>query len=441
QHFGQKLALALAEFPGTHRPKVLESFDRLCGKADLVVVEGAGSPAEVNLRPGDIANMGFAAAAGVPVILVGDIDRGGVIASLVGTRTVLADADAEMIKGFLINKFRGDTSLFDGGMTAITAHTSWPGLGVLPFFPDAAKLPAEDILDLQNTPKPAAVRAPGAQQQRVKIVVPRLARIANFDDLDPLKLEPCVDLEVIAPGRPLPRNADLILLPGSKTTIADLADLRAQGWDIDIMAHVRHGGQVLGLCGGYQMLGRTISDPDGIEGDAQDVAGLGLLDIHTVLTPEKKVRPVTGQHLATGLDISGYEIHLGATTGPDTARPVAALDDGQRFDGAQTADGGVAGTYVHGVFSADTFRRAFLAHCAQRSGAAGLALELSQEPAEQRAEGGHVNSGSDPSAGAPAPGYAQSVEATLEALADHLEAHLDIEAIWRITQERSDGAR
>ncbi|MFB1025980.1 MAG: cobyric acid synthase, partial [Octadecabacter sp.] len=255
---GKRFATMKAREYGTRKadliPRVLESYHRLAATHDLIVIEGAGSPAEINLRAGDIANMGFAEAAGCPVILIGDIDRGGVIAQLVGTDVILPDADRARIKAFAINKFRGDPTLFADGMTAITDHTGWLPLGIVPWFDDAWKLPAEDVMDI-------ATRKGGT----IKIVVPRLNRIANFDDLDPLAAQPDVTVEIIDAGRPLPGDADLVLIPGSKSTIADLAHFRAQGWDTDLLAHVRRGGHVLGICGGYQMLGREIADPDGIE--------------------------------------------------------------------------------------------------------------------------------------------------------------------------------
>ncbi len=268
-------------------PRVLESFARLKAEADIVLVEGAGSASEINLRANDIANMGFSRAAGVPVVLIGDIDRGGVIASLVGTKAVLDEADAAQIQGFIVNKMRGDASLFAEGMAAIAARTGWPPLGLVPFFPPMRDLPAEDAQDLADHAGP---HRPGA---RLRIAVPMLPRIANFDDLDPLSAEPDVDLLMVPPGTPLP-VCDLILLPGSKATIADLAALRAEGWDIDLAAHHRRGGRILGICGGYQMLGRVIADPEGIEGKPGRVAGLGLLDVETVLTGIKTLEPVTG---------------------------------------------------------------------------------------------------------------------------------------------------
>jgi adenosylcobyric acid synthase len=375
-------------------PAVLDSFARLGREADIVLVEGAGSPAEINLRAGDIANMGFAVAAEVPVILAGDIDRGGVIASLVGTHAVLEPSERTRIRGFLVNKFRGDARLFDGGVAAIEELTGWPCLGVVPWLPQVAWLPAEDALDLE--------RANATDARAVTVAVPMLARIANFDDLDPLAMEPGVRLVFVRPGEALPGDVDLVILPGSKSTIGDLAFVRAQGWDIDLRAHVRRGGRVLGLCGGYQLLGRTIRDPDGIEGPAGEVAGLGLLDVTTVMTLEKSTEPVTGRHCATGAEIRGYAIHLGRTEGPDCARPLLTI--GGQPDGAISPNGQVQGTYVHGLFAADAFRRAWLADF-------GITSQLM---------------------------YEEKLEAALDALADHLEAHLDVDRILAIARSRQD---
>ena len=354
--------------------EVLESFERLKSQADLVIVEGAGSPAEVNLRKGDIANMGFARAAGVPVVLVGDIDRGGVIASLVGTHAVLDPEDREMIKGFLINKFRGDTALFADGMTAIEEATGWKGLGILPWFPDATKLPAEDILDLQHRHSPRKRDDKG--NRGVHIAVPVLKRIANFDDLDPLANEPDVALTLVGEGEAIPGDADLVIIPGSKSTISDLAYLREQGWDIDIKAHVRRGGMVLGLCGGYQMLGKRISDPEGIEGPKDEVEGLGLLDVKTVLGERKTLTSVYAHSVPFGVRLEGYEIHIGQTGGPDCKRPFIKVDG--HPEGAISQNGMGIGTYIHGIFSSLEFRKAFLSDLAnqcERIGKFGL-LEI-----------------------------------------------------------------
>lgn len=381
---------------------VLQSFARLSGEADLVLVEGAGSASEVNLRAGDIANMGFSRATGTPVVLVGDIDRGGVIASLVGTKAVLDPADAAMIKGFVVNRFRGDPSLFDDGMRLVAQRTGWAALGLVPHFADAARLPAEDRLGLER-----AERRPRGEGGRIAIAVPVMPRISNFDDLDPLREEPGVDLVLVDPGTPIPADAALVLLPGSKTTIDDLLFLRAQGWDVDIAAHVRRGGRVLGLCGGYQMLGRTIADPDGVEGEAgRVVPGLGLLAVDTVLTGVKRLEAVTGTALADESTLAGYEMHVGETRGADASeRPFARLADG-RLDGAVSPDGRVCGTYVHGLFADDAQRAAWLA----RLGGAGGGLA-----------------------------YEALVEDILDRFADHLAAHVDCDALLAIAREAGRG--
>ena len=328
---------------------VLASYRRLRSAADIVVVEGAGSPAEINLRAGDIANMGFARAANVPVILVGDIDRGGVIASIVGTKAVIEPEDAAMIRGFLINKFRGDAAMFDDGYAAIAQRTGWEGLGVIPWIAAARGLPAEDAVTLQ-TPD-------AAQSGQMEIAVPMLSRIANFDDFDPLANEPGVRLTMVPPGTPIPVTASLIIIPGTKATIGDLKFLRAQGWDIDITAHVRRGGRVLGICGGYQMLGRSISDPDGVEGTPETVDGLGLLPVDTVMQADKTLRDVSGTSVGDDAPFRGYEIHAGTTTG--TARPLLRMADG-RDEGAVSTDGRVTGCYVHGLFNLATQRRGWI---------------------------------------------------------------------------------
>ncbi len=372
-------------------PKVLESFAVTGRDADLVLVEGAGSPAEINLRAGDIANMGFAEAADIPVALCGDIDRGGVIASLVGTHTILPENERRRIRAFLVNRFRGDVSLFDDGLREISARTGWRSLGVVPWFDAARHLPAEDALGLEE----------GKSGGAVKVAVPVISRIANFDDLDPLRMEADVALELVRPGEPLPGDADLVLLPGSKSTIGDLEFLRAQGWDIDLAAHVRRGGRVLGVCGGYQMLGRVIADPDGIEGPAGSVEGLGLLDVETVLTMDKRVVEVSGAHVRSGAPLSGYEIHVGCTVGPDCESAFSEIAEGtaaRHPDGAVSANGRIMGTYVHGLFAHDGFRAAFLKDL---GGASGLAYEA-------------------------------EVDATLDRLAAHLEASLDIDAILAV---------
>ena len=395
-------------------PLVLAAFTRLAEAADLVLVEGAGSPAEINLRAGDIANMGFAEAADVPVVLIGDIERGGVIAQLIGTWALLSDRERALLAGYIVNKFRGDIRLFDGGLIAIGERTGLRSFGTVPFFPAASFLPAEDSLALKASitdplPPPGGegrVRraAPQPAVGVTRIAVPVLPRIANFDDLDPLRAEPGVELVMVQPGRPLPRDATMVILPGSKATLADLDFLRCEGWDIDILAHRRHGGHILGLCGGYQMLGRSIADPLGIEGRAATVPGLGLLDVDTTLGVEKRLQSVTGFELASGLPVNGYEMHLGTTTGPGLERPMLRLEG--RSDGAVSADGLVAGCYLHRLFAGDTFRRRFLA---QLGAAAGDFA------------------------------YEHQVEVTLDALADHLESHLDLSAL--LAAARPPGVR
>lgn len=367
---------------------VLESFRRLGAAHDIVIVEGAGSPAEVNLRQGDIANMGFARAAGVPVVLVGDIDRGGVIAQIVGTQAVLDPGDAAMVAGFLVNKFRGDPALFDDGYRLIAARTGWRGYGVVPYFADASKLPAEDALDLGGT----------TGDGPFKIACLALSRIANFDDLDPLKPEPSVSLTMVRAGEAIPGDAALVILPGSKSTRGDLAYLREQGWDIDIAAHVRRGGHVLGICGGYQMLGTRIVDPDGIEGAPGETPGLGLLDVATTMSADKRLTRAEATHAATGAPMQGYEIHIGRTDGPDRARPFAQVEG--EPEGAVSADGRIMGSYLHGMFSGDAFRAAFLRRLGARSTA----------------------------------NYGATVEATLDRLAAHLEAHLDVEGLLALAR-------
>jgi adenosylcobyric acid synthase len=320
-------------------------------------------------------------------VLIGDIDRGGVIAALVGTFAVIDPADAALIRATLVNRFRGDPSLFAEGRAAIAARTGVPCLGPVPVFAGAARLPAEDSLALDGAAPPLA-GGPGAGGPLL-VAVPRLPRIANFDDLDPLRAEPDIDVVIVEPGRPLPQAADLIVLPGSKATRADLAALRQAGWDIDILAHRRAGKKVLGLCGGYQMLGRVIRDPLGIEGAPGESAGLGLLDVETVLTETKQLRVEHGVHCGTGLPLGGYHMHLGETAGPDTARPFARIDG--VAEGAISPDGVVIGTYMHGIFADDAFRHAFM------------------------------NAGST--------SYEAGVEAALDGLAAHLAAHLDLERL------------
>ncbi len=369
-------------------PHVMASFARLAARHDLLLVEGAGSPAETNLRRRDIANMGFAREAGVPVVLIGDIERGGVIASLVGTHAVLDRKDRELVAGFIINKFRGEQSLFDAGLADIERRTAWSSFGVVPWLPACARLPAEDAVSVATAGEIPDKRA-------IRIVAPMLSRMANFDDADPLRLEPAVDFRFVPPGQPLPRDADLVILFGSKSTIAELQFLRAQGWDHDILAHARAGGRVLGICGGYQMLGRRIDDPDGVDGPPASAAGLGLLDVTTRMAGPKQVRRVRGTCAQEGVPFAGYEIHAGTTDGTDCERPLLIADG--HPDGARSRGGHIEGTYVHGLFASDAYR----ASCLRRISGANSELR-----------------------------YENCVEDALDELARGLETALDVERLF-----------
>ena len=369
---------------------VLESFERLSAKYDMVLVEGAGSPAEINLRQNDIANMGFAIAGNVPVILIGDIDRGGIIPQIVGTSNVLSEGDKGKIHGFIVNKFRGDNTIFKDGYKIIEEKSGWPGFGVLNYFPDAWKLPAEDALDIQNI----------STSGQIKIVCLCLSRMANFDDLDPLAQESNIELIMLKAGQAIPGDASLVLIPGSKSTRGDLKFLREQGWDIDLYAHYRRGGHILGLCGGYQMLGKQIDDPSGLDGPAGSTEGLGLLNVNTEMLPEKTLKKVTAIHRESKLAVNGYEIHLGRTTGEDCNRPFTYLD--KEPEGACSRDGRISGSYLHGLFCSDDFRSAFLE-----------------------------------SLGAPTSGnlkYEESLDDVLDELANHIEDQLDVDALLKIAQ-------
>ncbi len=357
-----------------------------------MLVEGAGSPAEVNLRVFDIANMGFALAAHIPVALVGDIDRGGVIAQLVGTYELLAPEERTLVKGYIVNKFRGDLGLFSDALDIMRAHTRWRCFGVLPWFDKLRELPAEDSMALRQL-------RPGPRDSALVIAVPLLPHIANFDDLDPLRAEPGVSILLIEPGHPLPA-CDLVLLPGSKATLADLAALKREGWDIDIKAHHRRGGHVLGICAGYQMLGRRIADAAGIEGAPGEAEGLGLLDVATEMTSEKLLTAAAGEGL--GAPVKGYEMHIGRTAGPDDERPMLHLEG--RSDGAVSRDGRVMGCHLHGLFASDPFRRAFLTRL-------GTVPDLGLVDDER-------------------------IEKALDALARHLELHVDLDALLKVAHAR-----
>lgn len=373
--------------------KVMESYNTLKQNADIVIVEGAGSPAEVNLREHDIANMGFSLASNTPVILIGDIDRGGVIASIVGTHALLSEEDSNLIKGYIINKFRGDVRLFDSAHDVMTSQTSWQNIGTLPFIPEVKKLPAEDAVILDHDKQD--------EKANISIAVPMLSRIANFDDLDPLIAEPDVDVRFIKPGETIPVHTDLVIIPGSKATIADLDFFKAQGWDIDLAYHLRTGGKVLGICGGYQMLGKSINDPEGIEGAKTEASGLGYLDVSTVLETEKTVRQTIAYSSKLDCETNGYEIHIGVTTGPDTSRPFLSKEGSALGAGSQ--DGNIEGVYLHGLFNDDNFRMKYLSQFRTN-------------------EGRRTN-------------FLSQVNAALDILAERMEEHLDIEKILEIANQ------
>ncbi len=383
---------------GEFLPRVVEAFEELSRDADLVLVEGAGSASEINLRENDIANFGFARALDVPVILLGDIERGGVIASLVGTFAVIDPADAALIRATLVNRFRGDPGLFEQGRRQIEQRTGRPCFGPVPYLAAAGRLPAEDVLGLQQ-------HVEQGEKGGFLIAVPRLPRIANFDDLDPLRLHPGIEVRIISPGQPLPCKADLVILPGSKSTRTDLEFLMREGWDIDIKSHVRRGRPVLGICAGLQMLGRTISDPDGIEGNPGTSRGLGLLQVDTVLRSAKQLRVEEARHARLDVPLTGYHMHLGETSGPDCARPFSRVNG--QAEGAVAAGGLVMGTYLHGLFSADGFRQKFLEDIGVKRSA-------------------QVN-------------YEQQVDEVLDQLATHLENHLDLDELLALAQARREG--
>ena len=334
---GNMQALTYHGYKPVAMTAVLESHARLQARHELVLVEGAGSPAEINLRAGDIANMGFAEAVDCPVILIADIDKGGVFAHLVGTLELLSPSEQARVRGFVINRFRGDIALLKPGLDWLERRTGKPVLGVLPYLMDF-HLEAEDAVDTRQQAK---------DDEALRVVVPVLPRISNHTDFDPLRLHPQVQLTFVGPGQTIPPS-DLIILPGSKSVCADLARLREQGWDKAIVRHLRYGGKILGICGGLQMLGRQVHDPHGLEGVAGSSEGLALLDFETVLEPEKQLRNVRGQLCLEQAPVSGYEIHAGVSRGPGLNGAVQ-LDDG-RSDGGLSADGQVFGTYLHGLF-------------------------------------------------------------------------------------------
>jgi adenosylcobyric acid synthase len=335
---GNMVASEYHDYKRVARVAVLAAYARLAQQYEAIIVEGAGSPAEINLREGDIANMGFAEAVDCPVILIADIDRGGVFAHLVGTLALLSHSEQARVTGFVINRFRGDEALLTSGLRWLEQRTGKPVFGVLPYLPRLA-LDAEDAISRE----PAAVT-----NGSLRVVVPVLPRISNHTDFDPLRAQPQVNLQYVAPGD-RPPAADVVILPGSKSVRADLASLRAAGWEDHLQHHLRYGGKLIGICGGFQMLGRRISDPEGLEGPVGESPGLGYLDFDTILQPQKQLRNVTGLLSFDSARTSGYEIHAGISQGAALKYPAVSLDDG-RVDGALSRDGQIFGTYLHGIF-------------------------------------------------------------------------------------------
>ncbi|MDR2780572.1 MAG: cobyric acid synthase [Synergistaceae bacterium] len=378
----------------TLMPSVMESFGRLRSASDLVIVEGAGSISEVNLRDGDISNMGFAVEARVPVALVADIDRGGALASVVGSWHLLPDDERRLLRGYIMNKFRGDYKVLEPALNIIDSRTGLQCMGVLQWFADASVFPAEDSMAITAAIPPSqGKRDCSGRNGKIKIYVLSLSRISNFDDFDPLAAEDDVDLAYVPPGSAIPGDGDIVIIPGTKSTIGDLDFLRARGWDVDIAAHLRRGGSVLGVCGGYQMLGREIADPCAVENpEPRTVPGLGLLDVATVMEPRKTLRRFTAR-TRHGDDVTGYEIHMGSTRGPGTDRPMLTLDGVP--EGARSEDERVEGCYIHGLFTSDAYRARFLS--VFRGGAGG----------EKRQA------------------YWKKIDCALDGLADHIEKHLD----------------
>lgn len=385
-------ARAYHEFKPRAMAAVLAAYERLRTRYDAVLVEGAGSPAEVNLRSRDIANMGFAEAVDAPVLLVADIDRGGVFAQLIGTLACLSDSERARIKGFVINRFRGDPSLLTSGLEWLETKTGIPVLGVLPYL-HGLHLDGEDML-------PGERHKAASGETRLRVTVPALPRISNHTDFDALRAHPQVDFRYVGAGEAWPPS-DLVILPGSKHVRADLAWLRAQGWESAIARHLRYGGKVLGICGGLQMLGAAIHDPLGLEGDAGTTPGLGWLEIETTMEAQKQLRVVTGRLTAGDAPVNGYEIHMGVTRGAALERPAVWLDADAHdpvADGARSVDDQVMGTYLHGLFDTPDALQALLAW----AGARDLAAQ----------------------------DYNALREASLDRLADAFAEHLDLPRVW-----------
>ena len=351
-------ARAYHDYKRTAMDAVMQSWRRLTDEFDCVIVEGAGSPAEINLRERDIANMGFAEAADAPVILVADIDRGGVFAHLVGTLELLSPSEQARVKGFVINRFRGDIGLLEPGLDWLEARTGKPVLGVLPYL-HGLMLDAEDAIATASAAKPAT---------RLKAVALAYPRCSNHNDLDPLRLHPEVDFTWLGPGQAIP-PCDLIVLPGSKAVQNDLVWLREKNYDAAIARHLRYGGKLIGLCGGYQMLGRMLHDPLGLEGAPGSQSGLGLLECETTLAAEKQLRNVTGALALPGSPaMTGYEIHMGITHGAALANPAVHFAGGNT-DGAQSGDGQIFASYCHGIFDHSAALAALLAWAGMKDAA------------------------------------------------------------------------
>lgn len=385
---GHMKALDYHAYKSEARRSVMAGWEALSRRFDVIIAEGAGSPAEINLRQNDIANMGFAERVDCPVLLVGDIDRGGVFAQLVGTLELLSESEQARTQGFIINRFRGDIGLLEPGLDWLTQRTGKPVLGTLPYL-QGLLLDAEDSVGLSGRQN---------EMPKLRVVIPALPRMSNHNDFDPLRLHPSVALTFVGPDQAIP-PADVIILPGSKSTRADLEWLRAQGWEAVIRRHLRYGGHVLGICGGFQMLGRVIHDPEGLEGAAGSTPGLGLLDFETCMVAGKQLRNVQGRLLPEGVPVSGYEIHNGVSAGAALSRPLVALDG--REDGAVSADGQIMGTYLHGLFDQVEACEALLYRCGLQD------------------TGGAVD-------------YAAHRMAELDRLADTLETHLDMAFIERL---------
>ncbi|HIF9172138.1 TPA: cobyric acid synthase [Photobacterium damselae] len=390
----QGKALADMDAVGYHNYKkvvmgpIMDSFAKLQAQYQTVVIEGAGSPAEINLRENDVANMGFAEKADVPVIIIADIDRGGVFAHLYGTLALLSESEQNRVKGFVINRFRGDIKLLESGLDWLEQKTGKPVLGVLPYL-HGLMLEAEDAINSQQVES--------TTDQPLRVAVPVLTRVSNHTDFDPLRMHPQVNLMLVGKGEPLP-PCDLVIIPGTKNVRDDLAYLKEQGWDQQIQRHLRLGGKLMGICGGYQMLGQTIADPLGIEGKAGESQGLGYLDVTTVLEQEKQLKQVSGTLTLpnqASVPVRGYEIHAGVTTGVQVDAPIQ-LESG--LDGQLGGDNQVFGTYLHGIFERQEACDAILSWAG---------LEATQTP-----------------------DFDQNREQGIDRVADTIEQYLDLEALW-----------